>query len=119
MTREIDKDLTSLVKEADKVVAASEKGAGVLVLFSNEKAQIKEKLKDVAKRNKIEKVALTINGTGKKAPKDLKIDPKVKHTILVYEKKKVVYNFAFNKISKEDIQKFVAKAKEVLKPKTS
>ena len=89
------------------------------MLLSDEKTKQKAKLKEVAEKNKIQKVALTLNASGKKAPGSYKLDPKVKHTILVYEKKKVVHNFAFNKISKEDIQKFVAKAKEVLKPKAS
>jgi hypothetical protein len=113
--REIDKDLTGLVKELEKVVAASKKGVGFVVLMDDDKKGAAEKLKKLAEKEKLKKIALTVNSTGKKSPKGHKVNPKVKHTIIVYEKKKVVHNFALNKVGADETKKVVAAAKKVLK----
>ena len=107
--------MTGLVKEAEKLVKGNKDSVG-LVVYLTDKKEAPEQLKQFAAKHKIETVALTVNKSGSKAPPPLKLDAKVKHTILVYKGKKVVHNFAYNKITKDDVKQFVEKAKPVLKP---
>ena len=103
-----------MVKELDKVVKGSKNGVGVVIQMTDDKAGAKKKLQEFAKANGIGKVALTVNKAGTKSPKGYKISDKVKHTVLVYKKKKVVHNFALNKLDEKSVKEIVAAAKKVL-----
>jgi hypothetical protein len=107
--------LTGLVKEIDKLAKADKVNGAVLVHFSDAKEEATKKLKELAEKNKLEELALTINQSGSKAPGSLKLNDKVKHTVLVYEGKKVKHNFALDKISEASVKEIVEKSKKVLK----
>ena len=92
--REITPGLTSLVKKLEQEQAAGGKTKAFVVLLSDDdKAQ--DKLKDLAKSEKIEKVMLTVdNPTG---PPKLKIAKDADVTVVLYAQKKVTKTLAFEK----------------------
>ena len=98
--------MTGLVKGVDKAIQKGKNSRGVFILMDKTDKANAEKLKALAEKEKI-KMPLSLNANGKKAPGKYKINPKVKFTVLVYKKKKVVKNFAFNEISKADIKSVV------------
>lgn len=106
--------MASLVKEVEKVVAKSKEGTGVVISLDDNKDAATEKLKAFAKEHGLTKVALTVNKAGKGSPGGYKLNDTVKHTILVYEKKKVVHNFALNEIDEKSTKEVVAAAAKVL-----
>ena len=79
-----------------------------MYLADNNKASA-EKLTELAKKNKI-KMPLSVNLEGKKAPKQYELNPKVKYTVIVYEKKKCIKTFALNKITEKDVKAVLAAA---------
>jgi hypothetical protein len=106
--------LTGLVKQVDKVVAGSKQGIAVVVLLDDKKDAAVAKLKALREKNGLSKVALTVNGGGTKSPGGYKLNPAVKHTVLVYTKKKVLHNFATNTLSAAEAGQITAAAKKVL-----
>ena len=106
--------MASLVKEVDKVTKASKDGESVVVLLDDDAKKSAKQLEEAAKAAGLEKVALTVNKSGAKPPAGLKINTKVKYTIRVYQKKKVVKNFAFNEIKDEDRKKVVEEATKLM-----
>ena len=117
-TRDLDKALASLVKDIEKTVKGSKKGVSFVVHMDDDTKGSAEKLKAFAKANGLSKVALTTNKSGKKSPAGYKINDKVKYTILLYEKKKVVKNFALNKIDDASRKKIVAATQKLMKVTT-
>lgn len=114
-TRDLDKALASLVKDIDKTVKSSKNGVAFVVHMEKDTKGSAEKLKKLAEAHKLGKVALTTNKSGEKSPPGYKIDDKVKYTILLYEKKKVVKNFALNKIDDDTRKKIVEETKKLMK----
>ncbi len=84
-----------------------------MVLLSDEKDS-DSKLRKLAEKHKL-KLALTINKTGKKAPKNFKINDKVKHTVLIYKGKRVKANFALNEITEDDVKEISKTTAKVFK----
>ena len=108
--------MAGLAKEIEKVVAPSDKSEGVIVHMDDDAKASAEKLKEFAKANELKRVALTTNQSGKKSPGGFKLNDSVKFTILVYEKKKVVANFALDKIEEANRTKVVEALKKLLAP---
>ena len=81
-TRGIDKGLTGLGKEMNKVAATS-KTFVVVVTLDEDNEKTARLLKDIAEKNGLSSIALTINQAGKSAPGKYKVNEKVKHTIVV------------------------------------
>ena len=106
--------MASLAKELEKVVAQNKETFGVVVLLDENTDATGQKLKDFAARNGLSNVALTVNGSGPKPPGFYKINPEVKHTVLVGTGKKVVHNFALNEVGAGDLPAIVSAFKEVL-----
>lgn len=115
-SREIDGGLTGLVKQIDKVVGESANGVGFLVLLDDNREGAIEKLKGLAQKSEIGQVALTVNEGGSNSPAGYKLNPKVTHTVLVYEKKKVVHNFALSSIGDSEASEILSASKKVLGP---
>jgi hypothetical protein len=95
-------------------VAGSKQGVGFVVLLDDDKDGAATKLKEFRTKNGVKKVALTVNGGGAKSPGGYKLNPKVKHTILVYEKKTVLKNFAVNALGAKEIKAIAVAAKTAL-----
>ena len=118
-TRDLDKGLTSLVKDIEKTINSSKNGLAFIVHMEDDAKGSAEKLKALAKANSLSKVALTTNKSGKKSPAGYKIDDKVKYTILLYEKKKVVKNFALNKIEDANRKEIIAALQKLVGAKVA
>ena len=98
-----------MAKEVEKLLGSSSKGASFVVHLHGDKKASAERRKEVAKANRLTKVALTTNPGGTKSPPGYKLNDEVKFTILLYLKKKVVENFALNKLD-ETIRKKIVQA---------
>ena len=109
--REITPGLTSLVKKLEQEQAAGGKTKAFVVLLSDDdKAQ--DKLKDLAKSEKIEKVMMMVdNPTG---PPKLKIAKEADVTVVLYAQKKVTKTLAFEKgkLDEKAAEEVAAAAKE-------
>ena len=95
-----------MVKAVEAAVKGQKDAKATLVLMAKDEKTAAEKLEKFAKDAGIS-IPLTVSKSGEKSPDGYKINDKVKNTIFVYKKKKVVTNFALNSISE-------ANAKEVL-----
>ena len=105
-----------MAKQIDSVVANSKQGMSFVVLLDDDKSGAAGKLKAFRTKSGTSKVGLTYNMGGAKSPAGHKLDPKVKHTVLVYKNKKVVHNFAVNKLGAPQVAAITKAAKEVLGP---
>jgi hypothetical protein len=108
---EVDSHLTGLVKKVDAFVKDNKKAnaSAFLVLMQKDSDEAKAKLKSFAKENKVE-IPLTI-AADSKIPDKLKLNSKVKNTILIWHKQKVTDSFALNEITDKDVEAILAAAK--------
>jgi hypothetical protein len=108
--REITPALTSLVKKLDE---ATEKGKAfwVVVLTDDDKAEAR--LKELAEKEKLKKVTLAIESPA--GPPSYKIAKDADVTVLLYQKKTVQKNYAFEKgkLTEKDSEEIVSRFKEL------
>ena len=120
--RSITDELTSLVKQIDKLAdAASPAGSpgnkhAFVVFLTEDEDTLKPKLEELAKKNKIKNTPLTIFDR-KSGPKRYKIAKDAEVTIMFWKNRKVTENFAFakGKLDAKAIKKIVAAAEKHLK----
>jgi hypothetical protein len=117
-TREITPGLTSLVKKLDQ--AASENssarmGAFVVLMTDDDKAE--EKLKALAEKENLKKVILTVDNPA--GPKSYKIAKDADTTVLLYSKKSVKKNFAYEKgkLTETEASEIAGSVKDILPAK--
>ena len=110
--------MASLVKELDKVAAKNKDTFTYVVYLNDDQVAGKKTLASFAKTNKLAAVDLTLNKSGSRSPRGYKLSSEVKHTVLMYTGKKVVQNFALNKIDAAVTKKVVAAATEVFASKS-
>src|SRR5215218_8156583 len=92
--REITPGLTSLVKKLEQATAEGKKvGAFVVLMTDDDKAEAK--LKELAEKENLKKVVLMVDNPA--GPSDYKIAKDADVTVLLYEKKEVKKNFAYEK----------------------
>lgn len=113
--REVSDNLTGLVKKIDTATAKnSDCRMGSFVVFLNDDESIEGKLKELAKKEGIEKTILAVDNPagpqGYNIPKDADI------TVVLYNKRKVLANHAFKKgeLKEADVEKVVADLKKTL-----
>jgi hypothetical protein len=89
--------LTSLVKKLDAAIADHKdaKMGSFVVVMTDDTDKMEKALKDMAEKEKLTKVVLTIDSPA--GPEDYKISKDADVTVLLYNKKKVVKNLAFAK----------------------
>jgi len=93
--REVSDNLTSLVKKLDKA-AADTKGMGTpFVVFCSDDENLEAKLKELAKKEKLTKVVLTIDP--KKAGPYDNFDKDADVAVMLYVSRKVKVNHTFKK----------------------
>ena len=111
---EVTPGLASLVKKIDTVVKDNKKAdaCAFVVLLQKESDESKAKLKKLAKDQKLD-IPLTLSADPKIGEK-LKLNQKVKNTIIIWKKQKVAANFALNEITDKDTEAVVAAAKSAL-----
>jgi hypothetical protein len=117
--REITDPLTSLVKKLDQATADNSScRMGSFVTFLNDDESLEKKLKDLAEKEKIKKLVLTIepNSAG---PRSWKIDKDADVTVILYTGRKVKANYAFKKgeLKDSDIEKIVTDVKKIVPEK--
>ncbi len=113
--REISDPLTGLVKKIDETTTANkDKKMGSFVVFLNDDESLEKKLKEMAEKQGLKDLILSIDNVA--GPKGYNISKDADVTVILYTKKKVVSNFAFRKgeMKNEDIDKIVADIPNIL-----
>src|SRR5262249_48788857 len=115
--REVSDNLTSLVKKLDKAAADSKGKMGTFVVFCNDDEKLEEKLKDLAKKEKINNCILTID-TKKAGPYD-NFDKDADVTVMLYVGRKVKVNHTFKKgeMKDKDVETIVKDLDQILSKK--
>src|SRR5437764_9919256 len=94
--REVSDPLTSLVKQIDAATAKNSKAKmGSFVVFMSEDEKLGDALKAMAEKNSIKKTVLTIDNPA--GPKAYNVAKEADVTVVLYNNRKVVANYAFKK----------------------
>ena len=114
--REVSDSLTSLVKKIDAETGKNKsKKMGSFIVFLSQDEKLGDKLKDVAKDGGIKSTILTImdNPSG---PPSWKVAKDADITVVLYNNRKVVANYAFKKGELNDaaIKKIMADVPKIL-----
>ena len=117
--REISDGLTSLVKKIDAATADNSKcRMGSFVVFlSKDQDELEKQLKELAKKEKIDKTVLSIDNPA--GPKGYNVAKEADVTVVLYTKKTVKANYAFKKgeMKDADIDKIVGDLVKILPKK--
>lgn len=114
--REVSDPLTSLVKKID---AATAKNSGCkmgsFVVFLNDEEGLDKKLKELAEKEKLEKLVLSIAETPA-GPSGYDIAKEADVTVVLYTKRNVKVNYAFKKgeLKDKDIEKIISDLTKIL-----
>jgi hypothetical protein len=94
--REVTGPLTSLVKKIDAETAKnSSKNMGSFIVFLNDKEGLFKELKQLAEKEGIKQMVLTIDNVAGPDGYDVAKDAEV--TVVLYNQRKVAANYAFRK----------------------
>ena len=116
--REITDPLTSLVKKLDAATAKnSDCRMGSFVVFLSDDEGLEKKLKEVAKKNKIDHTILAIDNPA--GPRGYNVAKDAAVTVILYTKRDVKANYAFKKgeLKEADIAKIVGDVSKILPAK--
>lgn len=116
-THRLDASVTSLVKEVDAQVEKNKdkKLKAFVVLLTDDPDKAETKLKEIAEKNNIKNVPLTIYD-GPLGPLDYKLSPKAEITVLMWVKSDVKVNHAFSdgKLDQKSIDAIVHDTGKIL-----
>ena len=116
-TRSLDENLTQLVKKIDQQVATNDEKQmrAFVVLLTDDPDAAEPKLQDLAAKNGIKNVPLTIFD-GEVGPPEYKIAEDAELTVLMWNKSKVAVNHAFEKgqFDKAAIEKVTKDTSKIL-----
>jgi len=113
--REINDGLTSLVKKLDEATDKhNDCRMGSFVVFCNDDEGLRKQLEDLAKKEKLQRIVLTIDNPA--GPQRYKIAKDAEVTVVLYTKGKVKVNYAFKKgqMTDKDIEKIVSDVSQIL-----
>ena len=113
--REVSDSLTSLVKKLDEAAAKNSKaGLVTFTVVCNDDEKTEDKLKELAKKEKLTKVVLTID-TNKAGPYN-NFDKEADVTVMLYVKKKVKVNHTFKKgeLKDKDVETVIKDLDKIL-----
>ena len=116
--REISDSLTSLVKKMDAAAVENKScRMGSFVVFCSDDESLKSKLEDLAKKEKLQKVVLTIDNPS--GPSAYKIAKDADVTVVLYSRHEVKANYAFRKgeFKEKDVDKIVGALPKILPEK--
>jgi hypothetical protein len=110
-----DPNVQKLIKSLDEVTgknSAAKMGSFVVVLSSEDK--LEAKLKDIATKNKLKDIVLSIESP--EGPKDYQIAKDAEVTVLLYTERVVKANYAFEKgkLGEKDVQKIVSDVSKIV-----
>jgi hypothetical protein len=116
--REVSDSLTSLVKKIDAETAKNSKAKmGSFVVFMSDDEKLSDKLESLAKKAGIKKCVLSIDNPS--GPKGYNVAKEADVTVVLYNNRKVVANYAFKKgdLSDAAITKIMADVPKILESK--
>ncbi len=116
--REVSDPLTSLVKKIDAATAKhSDCSMGSFVVFLSDDEGLDKKLKDLAKKDKIDHTVLSIDNPA--GPRGYGIAKDADVTVVLYTNRTVKANYAFKKgeLKDADIDKIVGDVSKILPQK--
>jgi hypothetical protein len=116
--REVSDSLTSLVKKIDAETAKNSKAKmGSFVVFLSDDEKLSDKLESLAKKEGIKKCVLSIDNPA--GPKGYNVAKEADVTVVLYNNRKVVANYAFKKGDLNDaaITKIMADVPKILESK--
>jgi hypothetical protein len=113
--REITPRLTSLVKKIDEAAVKNQKMGAFVVMLSDDQDAMEKQLKELAQKEQLKDVALTVFDTA--GPKPYKINKDADVTVLLYRNKRVKVNHAYGKgeFQDKDIDAILADLPEITK----
>jgi hypothetical protein len=96
-TRKSDAALASLVKKLDEAVAqhADKQLSTFVNLIGENREALEASAKEVAEKNKLEKVPVVVPVEFEDGPKNFGVNPKAEVTVMLYSKLKVKANHTF------------------------
>src|SRR5215467_9821002 len=113
--KEVTPGLTSLVKKIDEATAKNSScSMGSFVVFCSDDEALAKKLKDLAKKQGLKKVVLTIDNPA--GPDGYDIPKEADITVVLYTDKRVKANHAFKKgeLKAKDIDAIVTDVAKIL-----
>jgi hypothetical protein len=116
--REVSDPLTSLVKHIDQATAKNSScHMGSFVVFLSDDEKLEKKLKELAKKEKLDHTVLTIDNPA--GPKGYDIDKEADVTVVLYAKRNVKANYAFRKgeLKAADVDTIVKDVTKILPDK--
>jgi hypothetical protein len=116
--REISDSLTSLVKKLDDAAIKNKSARmGAFIVFCSDEEGLEQKLKDLAKKENIKELVLTIDNPSGPAGYGVAKDADI--TVVLYTKRTVMANHAFKKgaIKPKDIDAIVADVVKIVPAK--
>ena len=109
----IGKPVAELVKKLDATVAkAGQEKMGAAVIFLSSDDNIKETVAAMQKDAGVKNVSLAVDGP--KGPEAYKVSKDADVTVIIYNKKKVLANHAFDKFDAEGVEKVVGSISKIL-----
>jgi len=116
--REISDNLTSLVKKIDEATAKNSSARmGSFVVFCSDEEGLEKKLKELAEKEKLKKLVLSIDNPA--GPKNYNIAKDADVTVVLYNNRNVKVNHAFKKgeLKTADIEKIVEEISKIVPEK--
>jgi hypothetical protein len=116
--REVSDPLTSLVKKIDAATAKnSDCSMGSFVVFLSDDEGLEKKLKELAKKDKIEHTVLAIDNPA--GPRGYNVAKDADVTVVLYTNRNVKANYAFKKgeLKEADVEKIAADVSKILPKK--
>jgi hypothetical protein len=113
--REVNDGLTSLVKKLDEATSKhSDCRMGSFVVFCSDDEGLRKQLADLAKKEKLKKIVLTIDNPA--GPQKYNIAKDADVTVVLYTKRNVKVNYAFKKgqMTDKDIERIVTDVSKIL-----
>jgi hypothetical protein len=111
-------NLTSLVKKIDQATAShSDARMGSFVVMLSDDDKLEKHLKDLADKEKLQKIVLTIDNVA--GPKSWKIAKEADVTVVLYAGRQCKANYVFKKgeMKAEDVDKIVGDVKKIVPDK--
>lgn len=116
--REISAPLTSLVKKLDEATAKNTSARmGSFVVFCSDDEGLEKKLKELADKEKLKKIVLSIDNPA--GPKNYNVAKDADVTVVYYNKRNVKVNKAFKKgeLKETDVEKLVEEVSKIVPAK--
>ena len=111
--RSTSKPVAELVKKLDATVAkAGQEKMGAAVIFLSSDDNIKETVAAMQKDAGVKNVSLAVDGP--KGPEAYKVSKDADVTVIIYHKKKVLANHAFDKFDTEGVEKVAGSISKIL-----